>query len=78
MKDESTVDLLRLSVHGPIVYCAQEAWSPKGTIRESIVFGREYDEEKYLQAIYNAGLDDDLKTSNINKTINCQMQCLGG
>ena len=31
-----------------------------GTIRESVVFGREYDEAKYLRAIYAAGLDGDI------------------
>ena len=46
--------------HGNVGYCAQEAWLPKGTIRDAVVFGREYDEKRYLQAIYDAGLDNDM------------------
>ena len=64
MEYGSTADVPRVTVHGSIAYCAQEAWLPKGTIRESVVFGREYNEEKYLRAIYNAGLDDDIMSSD--------------
>lgn len=46
--------------HGNIGYCSQEAWLPKGTIREAVVFGREYDEERYLNALRDAGLDRDI------------------
>jgi ATP-binding cassette subfamily C (CFTR/MRP) protein 1 len=45
---------------GKIAYCSQEAWLPKGTIRESIVFGREFDEARYLSALRDAGLDGDI------------------
>ena len=56
----STADVPRVTAIGSIAYCSQEAWLPKGTIRESVVFGREYNEEKYLRAIYTAGLDEDI------------------
>jgi ABC-type multidrug transport system fused ATPase/permease subunit len=49
--------------HGNVAYCSQEAWLPKGTIRDAIVFGREYDEERYKSAIYDAGLDRDIVDS---------------
>ncbi len=52
----------KVIVHGSIAYCAQEAWLSKGTIRESVVFGRAYDEMKYLRAIWAAGLDDDISS----------------
>ncbi|KAL3804273.1 hypothetical protein ACHAW5_005871 [Stephanodiscus triporus] len=55
-----SVNMPRVTVQGSIAYCAQEAWLPKGTIRESVVFGREYNEERYLNAVYVAGLDGDL------------------
>eukprot|EP00985_Skeletonema_marinoi_P002055 scaffold834_cov144-Skeletonema_marinoi.AAC.2 len=61
----STADVPRVTAHGSIAYCAQEAWLPKGTVRESIVFGREYNEERYARAIYSAGLDDDIASSNL-------------
>jgi len=61
----SSADVPRVTAHGTIAYCAQEAWLPKGTVRESIVFGREYNEERYAMAIYAAGLDDDIASSNL-------------
>jgi ABC-type multidrug transport system fused ATPase/permease subunit len=53
----------RVIAHGSMAYCAQEAWLPKGSIRESVVFGRAYDEARYLDAIFIAGLDDDMSSS---------------
>ncbi len=47
-------------MHGGVAYCSQDAWLPKGTIREAIVFGRELDEARYRSAIYDAGLEKDL------------------
>ena len=58
--DDSQTEMPRVVARGSIAYCAQEAWLPKGTIRESVVFDREYDEEKYLRAICAAGLDKDI------------------
>ena len=49
--------------HGNVAYCSQEAWLPKGTIKDAIVFGREYDETRYLAAIRDAGLDKDIVDS---------------
>lgn len=49
-----------VGVRGPVAYCAQEAWLPRGTIRDSVVFGRDFDQEKYDRAIYSAGLDQDI------------------
>ena len=62
----NSADVPRVTAHGSIAYCAQEAWLPKGTIRESVVFGREYNEERYLKAIYTAGLDADIASSDMN------------
>lgn len=54
------IDKPLVVTHGNIAYCSQESWLPKGTIREAVVFGREYDEKRYLAAIRDAGLDDDI------------------
>jgi len=56
----TTMDVPIVVTNGVVAYCAQEAWLPKGTIRDAILFGREYDEKRYLSAIYDAGLDDDI------------------
>jgi ABC-type multidrug transport system fused ATPase/permease subunit len=63
-QEYGSVEVPKVTVHGSIAYCAQEAWLPKGTIRESVVFGREYDEEKYMNAIYTAGLDEDIASTD--------------
>jgi len=60
----TTMDVPSVSTNGGVAYCAQESWLSKGTIREAILFGREYDEERYLSAIYDAGLDDDIVGDN--------------
>jgi ABC-type multidrug transport system fused ATPase/permease subunit len=57
---ESGIDRPSVTVSGNIAYCSQEAWLPKGTIRDAIVFGRDFDEERYKAAIYDAGLDKDM------------------
>eukprot|EP00529_Nitzschia_sp_RCC80_P002595 CAMPEP_0113507982 /NCGR_PEP_ID=MMETSP0014_2-20120614/36759_1 /TAXON_ID=2857 /ORGANISM="Nitzschia sp." /LENGTH=1682 /DNA_ID=CAMNT_0000403635 /DNA_START=279 /DNA_END=5327 /DNA_ORIENTATION=+ /assembly_acc=CAM_ASM_000159 len=49
-----------VTLHGQIGYCSQDAWLPKGTLRDSIVFGRDFDEELYESVIFDAGLDEDI------------------
>jgi ABC-type multidrug transport system fused ATPase/permease subunit len=63
-QEYGSVEVPKVTVHGSIAYCAQEAWLPKGTIRESVVFGRDYDEKKYMRAIYTAGLDEDISSTD--------------
>lgn len=46
--------------HGNIAYASQEAWLPKGTLRDAVVFGREYNDERYRAALRDAGLDEDM------------------
>uniref|UniRef100_A0A7S1BJE7 Uncharacterized protein n=2 Tax=Corethron hystrix TaxID=216773 RepID=A0A7S1BJE7_9STRA len=50
----------KVTVRGSIAYCSQESWLSKGTIRDAILFGREYDPRRYVQAIFDAGLDLDI------------------
>ncbi|QRV86056.1 ABC transporter [Ceratobasidium sp. AG-Ba] len=45
---------------GGISYAAQEAWIQNETIRENILFGAEYDEERYKQVIRQCALERDL------------------
>jgi len=68
---ESTnpVDLMsrpEVTLHGNVGYCSQEAWVPKGTLRDAIVFGRDYDEERYTQAVYDAGMDQDIASGTLS------------
>jgi ABC-type multidrug transport system fused ATPase/permease subunit len=55
-----------VTMHGNIGYCSQEAWLPKGTLRDAVVFGRNFDESRYNQALYDAGLDQDIASGTLN------------
>jgi ABC-type multidrug transport system fused ATPase/permease subunit len=66
-KKTSASDRPRVVMHGNVAYCSQEAWLPKGSVRDAIVFGREFDEERYNTAIRDAGLDRDLSSSSTNQ-----------
>jgi ATP-binding cassette subfamily C (CFTR/MRP) protein 1 len=57
---DGVLDRATVITHGNVAYCSQEAWLPKGTLRDAIVFGREYDKDRYRAAIYDAGLDKDI------------------
>eukprot|EP00833_Pecoramyces_ruminatium_P000081 jgi/Orpsp1_1/1174113/evm.model.c7180000048971.1 len=46
---------------GSIGYCPQQAWIQNATIRDNILFGKEYNEEKYKKAIKSCALTHDLK-----------------
>ena len=37
--------------NGRIAYCPQIAWLKNSSIKENIVFGSEYDEERYLDVL---------------------------
>ncbi|PBK89813.1 ATP-binding cassette transporter [Armillaria gallica] len=45
---------------GGIAYAAQESWVLNSTIKENIIFGAEFDEQRYKEAIHQCGLDRDL------------------
>ncbi|EKM56946.1 uncharacterized protein PHACADRAFT_172648 [Phanerochaete carnosa HHB-10118-sp] len=45
---------------GGIAYAAQESWVQNETIKENILFGAPYDEERYKKVIYQCGLTRDL------------------
>jgi ABC-type multidrug transport system fused ATPase/permease subunit len=53
-------------MHGNIAYASQEAWLPKGTLQDAVVFGRDYDDSRYQQALYDAGLDQDISNGTLN------------
>lgn len=38
-------------VHGRIGYASQQAWIFSGTVKENIVFGQEFDKDRYLEVI---------------------------
>ncbi|KAI0758154.1 multidrug resistance-associated ABC transporter [Fomes fomentarius] len=54
---ESYVSLPRL---GGVAYAAQESWVQNETIRDNILFGAPFDEERYNKVIYQCALKRDL------------------
>jgi ATP-binding cassette subfamily C (CFTR/MRP) protein 1 len=48
-------------INGSIAYCPQQAWIQNATIKQNILFGLPYDEEKYRQAIRVCSLEHDLE-----------------
>ncbi|KZV91873.1 hypothetical protein EXIGLDRAFT_675729 [Exidia glandulosa HHB12029] len=45
---------------GGVAYAAQEGWVQNETIRDNIVFGAPFDEERYWSVIHQCGLERDL------------------
>ncbi|PWN35761.1 uncharacterized protein FA14DRAFT_167758 [Meira miltonrushii] len=45
---------------GTVAYCPQSPWIQAATVRENIVFGRPFDEERYWAIIKQAELESDL------------------
>ncbi|KAJ7436833.1 P-loop containing nucleoside triphosphate hydrolase protein [Mycena latifolia] len=46
---------------GGVAYAAQESWILNQTIRDNILFGSEYDEERYKKVLYQCALERDLE-----------------
>ncbi|KDR83059.1 hypothetical protein GALMADRAFT_238853 [Galerina marginata CBS 339.88] len=46
---------------GGVAYAAQESWVQSATIRDNILFGSAYDEERYTKVIHQCALEHDLE-----------------
>jgi len=66
VNDYLSNDRPEVIMHGNIGYCSQEAWLPKGTLRDAVVFGRDYNDKRYTQALYDAGLDQDMVSGTLS------------
>eukprot|EP00833_Pecoramyces_ruminatium_P009790 jgi/Orpsp1_1/1183822/evm.model.c7180000086833.2 len=51
----------KIILGGTISYCSQQAWIQNATVRENILFGKEYNEELYNKVIENCALSHDLE-----------------
>ncbi|KIJ14255.1 hypothetical protein PAXINDRAFT_169871 [Paxillus involutus ATCC 200175] len=50
-----------VSLGGPVAYCPQTAWIQNATLRNNIIFGRPFEEEKYWRVVEIACLLPDLQ-----------------
>jgi len=39
------------SIHGRVGYASQQAWIFNGTVKDNILFGQDFDEDRYLEVI---------------------------
>jgi ATP-binding cassette subfamily C (CFTR/MRP) protein 1 len=51
-----------ISLHGSVAYVAQEAWIISDSIRNNIVCGLSFDEDRYKQALRTSALEVDLQS----------------
>lgn len=47
--------------NGSVAYCPQSAWIQNATVRDNIIFGRPFEEERYWKAVHDACLEADLE-----------------
>ncbi|KAJ3108418.1 hypothetical protein HK100_003431, partial [Physocladia obscura] len=50
-----------VAISSDIAYAAQSAWIQNATMKENIIFGQSFDNERYLESLYNAALLPDLR-----------------
>ncbi|KAI8811080.1 P-loop containing nucleoside triphosphate hydrolase protein [Cladochytrium replicatum] len=51
-----------LSANGPVAFVSQQAWLLNATVRDNILFGKDYDEERYRKVLFACSLEKDLET----------------
>jgi len=51
-----------IEINGDIVYMSQKPWILNATIKENIIFEKEYHEKNYLEALRTSCLQADLRT----------------
>lgn len=49
-----------LTLGGKVAFCPQTAWIQNATVKDNILFGQEYDKEKYDQVIHDCALEQDI------------------
>merc|ERR1719351_353044 len=53
-----------VEISGSVAYVSQQAWIQNAKLKDNILFGSKYDEEKYKLAIENCALQPDLDILN--------------
>lgn len=49
-----------ISQHGSVAYVPQAPWIQSGTVRDNILFGKEYDRDRYTEVLAACALDTDI------------------
>lgn len=48
------------SIFAGFGFVSQQPWLQRGTIRDNILFGKTYDEQRYKSVLFACGLADDI------------------
>ena len=59
--NELSLESGSLKVEGRVSYAPQESWAFMSSVRENILFGSEFNEDKYNKVVYVCALDRDFK-----------------
>lgn len=51
----------KITFGGKLSYCQQSAWIQNLSLRDNILFGRPWDEQRYWQAVIDSALPADLE-----------------
>lgn len=51
----------KININGQISYVSQQAWIQNATIRENVLFGKDFDEALYNKCIESCALGPDLE-----------------
>lgn len=69
-----------ITVKGKIAYASQQAWVYNGSLRQNILFGQDYNKDKFTEVIKACALDkvpmQHLHVENIPSNIFCHCQIL--
>ncbi|GJP77074.1 hypothetical protein CLOP_g7507 [Closterium sp. NIES-67] len=57
---ENEEDKCRVAINGSLAYCSQQAWIMNTSLRENILFGHEYEEDRYNAILDACALRKDL------------------
>ncbi|KAG0057832.1 Multidrug resistance-associated protein 1 [Gryganskiella cystojenkinii] len=50
----------QVQISGSIAYVPQQAWIVNATLKDNILFGADYDEDRYKKVVYASGLEPDI------------------
>ncbi|ODN00558.1 Multidrug resistance-associated protein 4 [Orchesella cincta] len=64
----------KCQIQGEISYASQEPWVFAGDVKQNILFGRPFDEEKYKAVVKAAALEDDFKQLDLVNLARCLYQ----
>ncbi|KAF9931985.1 Multidrug resistance-associated protein 1 [Linnemannia zychae] len=51
----------KIQISGRVAYVPQQSWIMNATLKENILFGNEYDQERYQHILFACGLEPDLE-----------------